>query len=193
MGDFFLGRSTARSIIYIFMSCYKAGLKDAEYVSDEALCEDFKETVRHPGVFGVVRKDYTLNQRDWRITLLFINGDKPHSQYDIDLLQNIKLGKSVISCVLPIAQEFYIMGLDDYNSYPQIHDFTLMDNARLQRWTRKGIEKLKLVDIVMFCQKFCMERAAIDAEEKNKFSIKRLYYELFSISLYTALCVGEKI
>lgn len=178
---------TANSIIYLFMSCYKAGLKDAEYVSDQSLCEEFKDTVREPGVFGRVIHDYTMMQREWRISLLYINGERSSSRYERELLQNIQPGKGSLSCVLPISQEFYIQGLDDYNKYPHIHDFTLMDNNKLQAWTRRGIVSLSKNDVIIDIQRFCMDRARIDEERGGKMAIKRYNYDWFACSIWGAL------
>lgn len=184
----YMSQGTARAIINILMACYKAGVKDAEYVSDPMLCQDFKNTVKEPGVYGRVIHDYTMNQREWRISLLYINGERASSGYLRELLQNIQPGKSYVSCVLPIAQDFYALGLDDYNAYPHIHDFTMMDNTKLQKWTRKGIVSMTTKDVVIDIQKVCMDRARTDEEYGGKHAIRRVYYDWFAGMLWSVLC-----
>ena len=44
--------SEARAIINLMMSCYKAGLKDAEEICDKYTCEDFKKEVRVEAELG---------------------------------------------------------------------------------------------------------------------------------------------
>ena len=183
----YISRSTARAIINMLMACYKAGLKDAEYVSDPLLCQDFKQSVREPGVYGRVIDDYTMNQREWRISLLYINGARTSSVYTRELLENIQPGKSYISCVLPVAQEFYVLGLDDYNAYPHIHDFTLMDNTKFQKWTRKGIVGMSTKDVIVDIQRACMSRARADEEHGGKHAIRRYHYDWFAGALWAAL------
>lgn len=182
-----IDKSTARAILYLFMSCYKAGLKDAENVRDDALCEEFKATVREPGVFGRVINDYTVGQKSWRIDLLYINGNRASSTYAYKLLKYMDTVSSIISCVLPISQEFYIQGLDDFNSYPYIYDFDFIDNNRLIKWTNKGIIKASKKDIIIDIQKYCMDRARIDEVSDSKFAINRRNYDFFATQMWNYL------
>ena len=63
--------SEARAIINLMMSCYKAGLKDAEEICDKYTCEDFKKEVRVPGVYGRVRDEFLMEEKEWRMSLMF--------------------------------------------------------------------------------------------------------------------------
>ncbi len=182
-----LPRSTALALIGIFMQCYKAGLKDADFVRDSLMCTDFKRSVRVPGVFGRVNGSWDMNQREWRITLLHINSNGYGGKFEVELLQNLIPMRSYLSCALTVAQEFYIKGLDDYNDYPHIHEFSLIDNKRLLQWTRQGLKSINRINMIEEIQRVCMLRARIDDENKTKFSIRRYYYDWFASEIWASV------
>ena len=179
--------SEARAIINLMMSCYKAGLKDAEEICDKYTCEDFKKEVRVPGVYGRVRDEFLMEEKEWRMSLMFMDNHIRVPQNTINLVQSINLGKSLLSCVLPISQEYYILGIDDFNVYPNIHEFSLIDNNIMRRWTRNGFIKITRKDVLIEIQRLCMLRARIDESSDSKFSIRRRTYESFCMELWESI------
>ena len=179
--------SEARAIINLMMSCYKAGLKDAEEICDKYTCEDFKKEVRVPGVYGRVRDEFLMEEKEWRMSLMFMDNHIRVPQNTINLVQNINFGKTLLSCVLPISQEYYILGIDDFNVYPHIHEFSLIDNNIMRRWTRNGFIKITRKDVLIEIQRLCMLRARIDESSDSKFSIRRRTYESFCMELWESI------
>lgn len=179
--------SEARAIINLMMSCYKAGLKDAEEICDKYTCEDFKKEVRIPGVYGRVRDEFLMEEKEWRMSLMFMDNHIRVPQNTINLVQSINFGKSILSCVLPISQEYYILGIDDFNVYPHIHEFSLIDNNIMRRWTRNGFIKITHKDVLIEIQRLCMLRARIDESSDSKFIIRRRTYESFCMELWESI------
>ena len=179
--------SEARAIINLMMSCYKAGLKDAEEICDKYTCEDFKKEVRVPGVYGRVRDEFLMEEKEWRMSLMFMDNHIRVPQNTINLVQSVNFGKSLLSCVLPISQEYYILGIDDFNVYPHIHEFSLIDNNIMRRWTRNGFIKITRKDVLIEIQRLCMLRARIDESSDSKFSIRRRTYESFCMELWDSI------
>lgn len=179
--------SEARAIINLMMSCYKAGLKDAEEICDKYTCEDFKKEVRVPGVYGRVRDEFLMEEKEWRMSLMFMDNHIRVPQNTINLVQSINFGKTILSCVLPISQEYYILGIDDFNVYPNIHEFSLIDNNIMRRWTRNGFIKITRKDVLIEIQRLCMLRARIDESSDSKFSIRRRTYESFCMELWDSI------
>ena len=179
--------SEARAIINLMMSCYKAGLKDAEEICDKYTCEDFKKEVRVPGVYGRVRDEFLMEEKEWRMSLMFMDNHIRVPQNTINLVQSINFGKSLLSCVLPISQEYYILGIDDFNVYPHIHEFSLIDNNIMRRWTRNGFIKITRKDVLIEIQRLCMLRARIDESSDSKFSIRRRTYESFCMEVWESI------
>lgn len=183
----FIKESEARAIINLMMSCYKAGLKDAEEICDKYTCEDFKKEVRVPGVYGRVRDEFLMEEKEWRMSLMFMDNHIRVPQNTINLVQSINFGKSLLSCVLPISQEYYILGIDDFNVYPHIHEFSIIDNNIMRRWTRNGFIKITRKDVLIEIQRLCMLRARIDESSDSKFSIRRRTYESFCMELWESI------
>ena len=179
--------SDARAIINLMMSCYKAGLKDAEEICDKYTCEDFKKEVRVPGVYGRVRDEFLMEEKEWRMSLMFMDNHIRVPQNTINLVQSINFGKSILSCVLPISQEYYILGIDDFNVYPHIHEFSLIDNNIMRRWTRNGFIKITRKDVLIEIQRLCMLRSRIDESSDSKFSIRRRTYESFCMEVWESI------
>ena len=179
--------SEARAIINLMMSCYKAGLKDSEEICDKYTCEDFKKEVRVPGVYGRVRDEFLMEEKEWRMSLMFMDNHIRVPQNTINLVQSINFGKTILSCVLPISQEYYILGIDDFNVYPHIHEFSLIDNNIMRRWTRNGFIKITRKDVLIEIQRLCMLRARIDESSDSKFSIRRRTYESFCMELWESI------
>ena len=179
--------SEARAIINLMMSCYKAGLKDAEEICDKYTCEDFKKEVRVPGVYGRVKDEFLMEEKEWRMSLMFMDNHIRVPQNTINLVQSINFGKSLLSCVLPISQEYYILGIDDFNVYPHIHEFSLIDNNIMRRWTRNGFIKITRKDVLIEIQRLCMLRARIDESSDSKFSIRRRTYESFCMEVWESI------
>lgn len=179
--------SDARAIINLMMSCYKAGLKDAEEICDKYTCEDFKKEVRVPGVYGRVKDEFLMEEKEWRMSLMFMDNHIRVPQNTINLVQSVNFGKSLLSCVLPISQEYYILGIDDFNVYPHIHEFSLIDNNIMRRWTRNGFIKITRKDVLIEIQRLCMLRARIDESSDSKFSIRRRTYESFCMELWDSI------
>lgn len=179
--------SEARAIINLMMSCYKAGLKDAEEICDKYTCEDFKKEVRVPGVYGRVRDEFLMEEKEWRMSLMFMDNHIRVPQNTINLVQSVNFGKSLLSCVLPISQEYYILGIDDFNVYPHIHEFSIIDNNIMRRWTRNGFIKITRKDVLIEIQRLCMLRARIDESSDSKFSIRRRTYESFCMELWESI------
>lgn len=183
----FIKESEARAIINLMMSCYKAGLKDAEEICDKYTCEDFKKEVRVPGVYGRVRDEFLMEEKEWRMSLMFMDNHIRVPQNTINLVQSINFGKSLLSCVLPLSQEYYILGIDDFNVYPHIHEFSIIDNNIMRRWTRNGFIKITRKDVLIEIQRLCMLRARIDESSDSKFSIRRRTYESFCMELWDSI------
>lgn len=184
--------SEARAIINLMMSCYKAGLKDAEEICDKYTCEDFKKEVRVTGVYGRVRDEFLMEEKEWRMSLMFMDNHIRVPQNTINLVQSINFGKSILSCVLPISQEYYILGIDDFNVYPHIHEFSLIDNNIMRRWTRNGFIKITRKDVLIEIQRLCMLRARIDESSDSKFSIRRRTYESFCMELWESITNSDR-
>lgn len=183
-----IDRRVTYSIFRIFNTCYKTGVKDSEYVSDKDLLPSFAEDVRVPGVYGRIIDSRTLNTRQWQCAIPTMNEGCPVSKPAMDYLMDLERYNTIFACALPIAQEFYILGVDDYNKNPTIHDFTLFDNTRTERWTKNGIIGWSKKEMLMYVQNFCLDRTNYEeGYTGNKFVLGKRRYEMFAMALWSGM------
>lgn len=176
---------TLNIIFNIFNTCYKAGVMDAEDIGDAEMYASFEREVSVPGVYGRINSFERYDINGWRIMLLqmlFKNSDA-HKKF----LIRAEINKDFINCVFPISLEFYLMGIRDFNTYPTIHDFSLFDNTKFQRWTRKGIVKVSRSDMFVYVQSFGFRRSQIDFNNKRPASFPKKRYETFMQRLWLAM------
>lgn len=180
--------STAYAILSMFNMTYKTGVMDADEISDAELYDGFAHEVSVPGVYGRITEYQRYSLQQWRIVLLQMNRDGALAARN--LLLGADIDKSYINCMFPIAQDFYLRGIRDYNANPSIHDFTLFSSSKMERWTLKGIQSITKTDMLVEIQEACLNRSLLDAENKNKFSFPRRKYETFAERIWLALSTG---
>lgn len=181
----------ARGLIALYNAMYKLGVMDAERVGSEGICEEFADEVRVPAVYGRVIDGYTVSQKEWCALLLSIaahsNGVNDETQRFI--AQGF-FNNTYFTCALPIAQEFYIKGMEDFNAYPYIHDFTKFDNHRMERWTRDGIVPHSRRKLFIELQTLCFYRQRIDNNSDSKKALRGKRYEWFASDLWARMTEG---
>ena len=177
--------NTANAILGIFNMAYKTGVMDAEDVGDAELYEGFAREVSVPGIYGRVTEYQRYSLHQWRIALLQMN--RGSTMATCRILLSAEMDKSYVNCIFPLAQDFYLLGMRDYNANPTIHDFTLFSSRKMERWTLKGIQRTTKEEILIEIQEACLNRSLLDAENKNKFSFPRRKYEAFAERMWLAL------
>lgn len=177
-----ISQSSQRVITGIFMTCYKLGLKDAEDIGDAELYDSFEKEVSTPGIYGRINSHERYDVHGWRIQMLMAmqSCGKRYQHF----LMNMRIKKDFWSCVYPVSMEFYLMGVQDFNSNPTIHDFHDLDNARLERWTSSGIRRMSQSDIMSYIQCFAFKRSVLDSDNKNSHSLHRRRYEELAHKLW---------
>lgn len=191
-GDTTLIDSTLMNIILsIFNTCYKQGVMDAEDVGDGELYASFEHELSVPGVYGRINDFDRYDIHGWRIQLLQMLFHKSEAHKNFLLRMDIK--KDYINCVFPISLEFYLMGIRDYNANPTIHNFDLFDNDKMQRWTKKGIDRVAKSDIMVWVQSFGFKRSQIDFNNHRPASFPKKRYETFAQRMWLAMQPKEPI
>ena len=112
-------------MITLFDRVYKLGVEDGcRYAHDEGRCREHIKTTNEPGRFGMIRDGYTSDAVDWQITLQ--KQAKEMSVYEPVRKMFVRMGKwaasNYYSCILPIAQDFYNKGVEDYLANPNAEE-----------------------------------------------------------------------
>lgn len=154
-------------LITLFDRVYKLGVEDGyRYSHDEGLCREHIETTNYPGNFGLIRDGFISDEIDWQLTLQ--REAKAMKIYEAIRKMFIRMGawarSNYYSCILPIAQDFYNMGVEDFLANPNADTITTFMEERRVWWGGKRVDTYGYVEKIQgFCGKrMRSEAAALD-------------------------------
>lgn len=157
-------RPDVSRLLTLFDRIYKLGVEDGyRYSHDEGLCREHIETTGHPGNFGLIRDGFISDETDWQLTLL--REAKAMKIYEPVRRMFIRMGawarSNYYSCILPIAQAFYNMGVEDFLANPNADTITTFMEERRIWWGGKRVDTYGYVEkIQCFCGKRMRSEAA---------------------------------
>lgn len=157
-------RADVSRLITLFDRIYKLGVEDGYNNShDEGLCREHIETTNYPGNFGLIRDGFISDEIDWQLTLQ--REAKAMKIYEAVRKMFIRMGawarSNFYSCILPIAQEFYNMGVEDFLANPNADTITTFMEERRIWWGGKRVDTYGYVEkIQCFCGKRMRSEAA---------------------------------
>lgn len=155
---------SARSIMRLFDACYKMGVEDAIAVGNEFQCEEFCQKMLRAECFGRVINDFEYSWREWKYRLsLIVYEDVMYRRQGLKFFDCISNYSSYLACVLPIAMDFYMMGLKHYISYPNPANWVKFKSANFMVWG-KTLRKANMDEFIRFLTGFCYDRIRIDYE-----------------------------
>lgn len=150
-------------LITLFDRVYKLGVEDGYNNShDEGLCREHIETTNYPGNFGLIRDGFISDEIDWQLTLQ--REAKAMKIYEPIRKMFIRMGawarSNYYSCILPIAQDFYNMGVEDFLANPNADTITTFMEERRIWWGGKRVDTYGYVEKI---QGFCGKRMRSEA------------------------------
>lgn len=150
-------------LITLFDRVYKLGVEDGYNNShDEGLCRGHIETTNYPGNFGLIRDGFISDEIDWQLTLQ--REAKAMKIYEAVRKMFIRMGawarSNYYSCILPIAQDFYNMGVEDFLANPNADTITTFMEERRIWWGGKRVDTYGYVEKI---QGFCGKRMRSEA------------------------------
>lgn len=150
-------------LLTLFDRIYKLGVEDGYNNShDEGLCREHIETTNIPGNFGLIRDGFISDEIDWQLTLQ--REAKVMKIYEPIRKMFIRMGawarSNFYSCILPIAQDFYNMGVEDYLANPGADTIATFMGERRVWWGGKRVDTYGYVEKI---QGFCGKRMRSEA------------------------------
>lgn len=158
-----IDRTDVSRLLTLFDRVYKLGVEDGYNNShDEGLCREHIETTNYPGNFGLIRDGFISDEIDWQLTLQ--REAKVMKIYEPIRKMFIRMGawarSNYYSCILPIAQDFYNMGVEDFLSNPNADTITTFMEERRIWWGGKRVDTYGYVEKI---QSFCGKRMRSEA------------------------------
>lgn len=186
-----IDRNTCNAFIRLLDTMYRMGVMDAYKVNDEGECADFIKKTKEPGVFGRVIGGYTMDCNEWQLTLIVEARKKSmHGAMYLYFNRMKKYGQNYLSVLLPIAQDFYNKGLQDYNDNPNAVSLAIFYDKK-RTWWSKNLRKISIFEYIEQIQQTCFARKRSDEEYGGKKALKGSYYDIF-VKVISTLTLKEE-
>lgn len=186
-----IDRTTCNALIRLFDTMYRMGVMDAYKVNSEGECADFVERTKEPGVFGRVTDGRTMDSNEWQLTLIVEARKQSMQGAMYRYFNRMKIYRqNYLSVLLPIAQDFYNRGIEDYNANPKAVSLAIF-NDKSRTWWSKNLKKVSIFEYIEQIQLFCFARKHSDAESGSKKALKKGYYDIF-VKVMSALTMQDE-
>lgn len=160
-----INRSSARALMMLFDACYKMGVKDAIEVDCDMTCEEFCDKMYNTEKFGRVTLDYTYDWREWKYHLCqMVCESSLYRVQGLKFFDSIYGYSNYLACALPIAMDFYLMGIKNYCKHPNSGEWVKFEVEPYAIWGEKSLRKPKMQDFVRIMTGFCYDRIRLDEE-----------------------------
>lgn len=151
-----IDRHMVQKMVSLLDWCYRLGVKQAYHVNDDGLAIEFVEKHREVNVYGFLVDDYDVGVVEWQLRLLC--EARRCSLYGAMYRYFEHMGRygmNFLSCFIPVAQEWYNMGVEDYTTAPYACSMEEFNDAARVRWSGDGLLKVRLEDYVQTIQLQC--------------------------------------
>lgn len=175
-----IDRATCNALIRLLDRIYRMGVMDAYKVNDEGECADFIERTKEPGVYGRVIDGHTMDCNEWQLTLIVEARKQVMHGAMYRYFNRTKIyGQNYLSVLLPIAQDFYNKGMQDYNANPNATSLAIFNDTKRVWWNKK-LKSVSTHEYIEQIQLFCFARKHSDEGFGAKKALKKGYYDIFA-------------
>lgn len=179
-----LDRSTVKLVLRLLDFSFRQGVLDACKYQDEFRCREFIKERRENLNYGVLDIDEPLDWVEWRYILTKWSIKGRFHKVSVKFLDRITT-VNYNWVILPVAQEFYIRGIEEFLEYPNGRNLELFKSKHRVHWYYNG-KPFKYItndDIVTAIQDICYEKKRKDAGKEG--SPSKLSYDAFCRTVWT--------
>ena len=157
-----LNRTTAPQAIRLFDYCFKQGVFDACYIENDYEAQQFLDSHPESGGYGLLVEPYEgFDWRHWQHTLYRFCREariKSIAENYIDCIHRYR--KKFVFAILPIAMRFYLMGIEEWLSYPNPNNTEIFKHEGKIHWkpVPRHLRKMSTPDFISLIQQFVYER-----------------------------------
>lgn len=185
--DILFDHKEALGIIRLMGDAYKAGVRDAEWVNDAGRCAEHIAATKEHGVYGRVTDRSTYDWRRWKHTILLLKDDTLANIRAVEITARIKNWCCIEGCLLPLVQDFYNQGLQDWNNNPVSRILIKLQKMRYPRWTRNGAKNRTFSQMWVDLRTFAYERGSLYEGADSALSLTPRKFEIFSVGVWCGL------
>lgn len=180
-----LNRTTAPQAIRLFDSCFKRGVLDACAQEDDYGVKEWLERHKAAGDYGLIYDDENFDFKRWRFTIeRWAREDRLGSIGDtyLNSMYLRRKNSNFLFAVLPMTMRFYLMGVEEWLSYPNGISIEIFKHTKRIHWkpVEKHMQNMTTADFLSYLQEFVYERQRMGLED----DLTESQYDSFSIAMY---------
>lgn len=182
-----ISRTMATQILSLFDYAFKKGVVDAYETGDEFFCLDFINKRESTLTYGYLNYPYDMQWKEWKFAVgrwcEMAHGCRNLFHRHISRM----IGSGYASALLPLVQDFYIMGIKEWLEYSNPLPLEIFKTQVKVHWKPIGdktMRKMTKDEIVGLAQEFAYKRGHRSKELGD--SISPSAYELFSSEIWRA-------
>lgn len=128
-----LNRTTAPMVLRFFDICFKQGVLDAHNFSDDYGAREFLTARKEDWRFGVLGEPDDFDWEMFRFTLYRWARQNHMTKFGEGYIYRI-LKKNYLWCLLPYCMRFYLMGIEEWLTYPNPSGLELFKHEGKVHW-----------------------------------------------------------
>lgn len=154
-----LNRTNARQILRMFDICFKQGVLDAYEFSDDYGAREFYDQHKAEWDFARLGDADDYDAEIWRFLMYRWARKNSMKQFSESYIYKVTR-KNYLWCFLPYCMRFYLMGIDEWLSYPYSMNIELFKNEKNVHWRKmdKGeSRKMDKGDFIAYMHEFALD------------------------------------
>lgn len=160
-----LNRTTAPHALRFFDTCFKHGVFDAYELGDDLGAREFLTDRRADWQFGVLGKNDEFDWQMFRFTLYRWARSAGMRTLGENFIFRLTT-KGPAWCFLPYCMRFYMLGIDEWLSYPNQMGLELFKGVSKIHWNpNAGVKKFTKGDYISYLHEFAYEYREADIEK----------------------------
>lgn len=161
-----LSRSNGQSILRLFDVCFKRGVIDARNMCDDYAVSEFVSKHKYRFTFGVIGEPEDIEWRSYRFVLYGWargNGCSSIAENYVIMIRRL----NYLWCLLPYCMWFYLMGAQEWLSFPDSSRIELFKMENRIHWDPNNpVKKFKRMDYVSHLHEAALAYRRIDEEKR---------------------------
>lgn len=163
-----LNRTTAPQILRFFDICFKQGVIDAYNFANDYEAREFVEKHKPAWDFGVLGEPDDFDWEMWRFSLYRWARNNRLTPFAENYLYRI-VKKNYLWCLLPFCMQFYLMGIEEWLSYPNPGQMERFLNEGKIHWAPQKnptLRKMTKADFRFYMQEFARQYRRLPEEQQ---------------------------
>lgn len=163
---FTLNRNIAPHVLRFYDTCFKQGVIDACELGDDIEAKDFLKRRKEDWCFGVLGKSGEYDWEMFRFDLYWWARRARMKSLCENYIFKIRK-KDAVWCLLPYCMRFYLLGIEEWLSYPNPIGLEVFKRNYRAHWhSDDGLLEFKKGDYISYMHEFAYQYRSLPEESR---------------------------